>query len=333
MRSHFVTASRVATACAVAGAAAAMNGNCAAGTLIAADYATNATYLSGWSTNQNGGYGFGAWSFSGTSDPSDNSDPGGQQTMSSASPIGTAWTLFNLPQGTNSGSGISNVGRAITEPGGLQPGQTFETIINNPTAYHYYGGFDILFYNGADNLPAGNNNSALRTFVFNYFVTTWRTVDNSGTTPSPLTAATTAAAGMKVDFTLLSTNTYSLTLTPLSNPSAAFSHSGTLRTNLPINWVNYRLWNGPSSGPNDVANNFGISSMTIAGLTLNIQVVGPNAVLSWPTNSFGLQLASTLNLGTGVVWSTNFPPPVVVNGQNIITNPITGAQQYYRLQQ
>ena len=333
MRSHFVPSPTVTAACAVAGAAAILSGSCSAGTLIAADYATSATYLSGWSAGQNGGYGFGAWSFDGTDDPSGNPGPGGQQTMSSASPIGTAWTLFNLPQGTNSGSGISNVGRAITEPGGLQPGQTLETVINNPTAYHYYGGFDILFYNGTNNLPAGDNDCAIRTLVFNYFVTTWKIGDNLGTTPSPLTAATTGAAGMKFDFTLLSTNTYSLTLTPLSNPSAAFSHSGTLKTNLPINWVNYRLWNGPSTGPNDVADNFEISSLTIAGLTLNIQVAGPNAILSWPTNIPGFKLASTLNLGSGASWSTNFPSPAVVNGQNVVTNPIVNTSQFYRLQQ
>jgi hypothetical protein len=333
MRSHFIPRG-VAAACAVAGATTVLNGNCSAGTFVAADFATNSIYGSGWSAGQNGGYGFGAWSFNGTSDPSGNSDPGGQQTMSSASPIGTAWTLFNLPQGTNSGSGISNVGRAITGSGGLQPGQTFETVIQNPTAYHYYGGFDILFCNSADNLPAGVNTSALRTLVFNYFVTTWKVVDGSGPTPAPLTAATTAVAGMKLDFTLTSTNTYSVTLTPLSNPSGAFTHTGTLNTNLPINWINYRLWNGPSSGPNDVADNFEISYMTIAGLTLNIQIVGTNAVLSWPTNAMGFNLASTLNLGTGAAWSTNnLTSPVVVNGQNVVTNPITNVRQFYRLQQ
>ena len=74
-------------------------------------------------------------------------------------------------------------------------------------------------------------------------------------------------------------------------------------------------------------------SMTIAGLTLNIQMVGTNAVLSWPTNVPGFNLASSLNLGAGAVWSTNLPPPVVVNGQNVVTNPIANTQQFYRLQQ
>ncbi len=36
----------------------------------------------------------------------------------------------------------------------------------------------------------------------------------------------------------------------------------------------------------------------------------------------GFNLASSLNLGAGAVWSTNLPQPVVVNGQNVVTNPI-----------
>src|ERR1700690_4124932 len=106
MRSHFRISSGTAMACAVSGATAMMTGVCSA--QIAADYATNPTYSGGWAAGQNGGYGFGAWSFNGT-DPV----PGGQQGMSSSSPLGTAWTLFNL----SSTSGISTAGRAISEPG------------------------------------------------------------------------------------------------------------------------------------------------------------------------------------------------------------------------
>jgi hypothetical protein len=122
-------------------------------------------------------------------------------------------------------------------------------------------------------------------------------------------------------------------LTPLSNPSAAYTQSGTLDTNLPINWINFRLYFGPSAGPNDPANNLEISSMTIAGLTLNIQLAGGNAILSWTTNVPGFKLASTLNLGPTAVWSTNLPPPVVVGSQNVVTNPIANTKQFYRLQQ
>ena len=326
MRSHFVLSPRATAACAVAGATAVLSGHSAGGTLIAADYATNATYLSGWSTNQNGGYGFGPWSFDGTT-----ANPAGQyQGISTSAPIGTSWTL--LTHAIH--SGIANAGRAISEPGGLQPGQTLEMVVENPVGYYFYRGWDITCFNGTNNIPGGINDAALRTQVFAYFVTTWDIVDNDGDTETPIDLSTSAVAGMKFDLTLLSTTNYSLTLTPLSNPSAAYSQTGTLvTTNLPINWIDFRLYWSASTGLNDPTNNFEISSMTISGLTLNIQIAGSNAVLSWPTNAIGFNLASSSNLGTGASWSTNFPPPVIVNGQNVVSNPITNTKQFYRLQQ
>ena len=306
-----------------------MNGNCIAQTIIAADYATNSIYASGWSAGQNSGYGFGPWSFDGT-DPV----PAGQyEGMSTSSPLGTSWTLLTYDNHT----GLADVGRAITEPGGLQPGQTLETIIENPTGYHFYRGWDICFLNGTDNNPGGVNTSAIRTQLFAYFVTDWSISDDSGDTLTPLDLSTTASTGMKLDLMLTSTNAYSLTMTPLSDPSSAYTQTGMLTTNLPINWVNFRLYWGTSGGLTDTANNFEISSMTITGpapLTLNILLVDTNAVLSWTTNALGFSLASSLNLGAAAAWSTNnLPSPVVVNDQNVVTNPIAGTQQFYRLQQ
>jgi hypothetical protein len=341
MRSHFTLSSGVAAACAVAGATTMMASHGLAQTFVAADYATNPTYAGGWKTNQNGGYGFGPWSFDGTVSGMTNSvytngipNPGDQQGISTASPIGNAWTLFNITANPPpKGPGISNVGRAITEPGGLQPGQTFETIVDNPTGYHFFRGWDILFTGGPTNNPAGDNISALRVQVFAYFSAFWSVIDNDGSTPTPLDTGSTAADGMKLDLTMTSTNTYVLALIPLSNPSSTYMQSGTLTTNLPIRWVNYRLYWGPSSGVNDVADNYEISSMTISGLMLNIQVQGANAILSWP-NVTGFYLASTPALGLGAAWSTNgLPAPVMVNGQNIVTNPIAGSSQFFRLQQ
>lgn len=347
MRSHFLPRG-IAAGCAVAGAVTTLNGNCAAQTLVAADYATNSTYLSGWSAGQNGGNGFGAWSFDGTTSTMTNNvytngipDPGDQQAISSGSAIGTAWTLFNTTANPSpAGPGISDVGRAITEPGGLQPGQTLEVVLQNPSVFHYFRGWDILCLNGTDNYPAGQpadpSVSAIRTQLFDSAFynpgTNWSISDGNGSLPTTLYSGSTAAAGMKYDLTLTSTNTYVITLTPLSNPSAAYSQSGPLTTNLPINYVNFRLYFGPTTGPNDPADNLEISSMTIIGLTLNIQLAGGNAILSWTTNVPGFYLASSTNLGPSAVWNTNLPSPVVVNGQNVVTNPIAGTQQYFRLQ-
>lgn len=248
MRSHFT--SGAAIACAVTSALAMMPNTGAA--QIAYDTATDSTYASGWSAGQNGGYGFGAWSFDSTSG-------GSGQEMSSSSSIGTAWTLFNY----SSTSGISDVGRSITEAGGLQAGQTFEAIIQNPTAYHFYRGFDILFFNGTDNYASGVGSPiALRAQVFDYFGSDWKVTDGGGTTTSSLTQATTGTAGVRLDLALTSATTYLFTLTPL-NGAGAYSLSGTLGTSVPINYVNFRLYGNASTGPDDVADNFGISSMQI----------------------------------------------------------------------
>jgi hypothetical protein len=252
MKSHFLT-NGAAVVCALSGATAMMTGICS-GQVIASDHATDPTYAGGWAAGQNGGSGFGAWSFTGT-------DPAGtQHEMSSAAPLGTAWTLFN----NTSTNGISNAGRSI--PGGLQPGQTFETVIHNPTAYHFYRGFDLGFLNSTDNHLAGDNSASLSLNVFGYTFTgslpNWSVNDAGGSTTASLSPYTSAAAGMKLDLTLTSATTYSLILTPLSNPAAAYSQSGTLSG--PINWVQFRLYNTSSTGPNDITDNFGISYMTIS---------------------------------------------------------------------
>ena len=70
---------------------------------------------------------------------------------------------------------------------------------------------------------------------------------------------------------------------------------------------------------------------------LTISLSGTNIILTWPTNYVGFDytgftLQSTTNLfSPPVVWSTNLPAPVVVNGQNTVTNPLAATQQFYRL--
>jgi hypothetical protein len=55
--------------------------------------------------------------------------------------------------------------------------------------------------------------------------------------------------------------------------------------------------------------------------------------LTWPTNAAGLTftLQSTTNLVSLAVWSNVSPASAVVSGLNTVTNPISGAQQFYRL--
>src|SRR6267142_1543916 len=168
MRSHFLLSQGITATCAIAGALSMLPTNSPAQSLVAADYATNSTYASGWSAGQNGGYGFGPWSFNGT-----DATPAGQyQGMSTASALGRSWTLLTYAEH----SGLANSGRAILEPGGLQPGQTLELVIQNPLGDHFYRGFDICCLNGTNNNAPGVNTAALRTQVFDYVITDWRLV-------------------------------------------------------------------------------------------------------------------------------------------------------------
>jgi hypothetical protein len=68
---------------------------------------------------------------------------------------------------------------------------------------------------------------------------------------------------------------------------------------------------------------------------LTIAPSGSNVLVTWPTNNAGYDYAgftlqSTTNLASPV-WSANSPAPVVVNGENVVTNPISGARQLFRL--
>jgi len=364
MRSHFTLPRRVTAACAVVGATSLLNGNCSGQTLIAADYATNSIYAGGWAAGQNGGYGFGAWSFS--TDPISDGVTS-QNTMDSTSPydpFGMAWTLYNPigptpgvndsanppdygpPPGQPKGD-VARAGRALPN-GGLQPGQTFSTVISNPTEHRFYRGYTIILSTGSDNILYGGVGTAIAVGTFDYFMPGgWYTLQNFSSGGTGLYDTDTTTNGMELDVTLTGTNAYHLVMTPLGNPENAYSEDGTF-TNAVINWVTYQLYNTDSDfynftngiyspATNPQRTDFYIQSMTVSGpapLTLNIQVLGTNAVLTWPTNALGLNLASSLNLGAGAVWSTNgLPPPVVVNGQNVVTNPIAGTRQFYRLQQ
>jgi uncharacterized repeat protein (TIGR03803 family) len=65
---------------------------------------------------------------------------------------------------------------------------------------------------------------------------------------------------------------------------------------------------------------------------------GANAILTWPTNYAGFDytgftLQSTRSLVSPAVWTTVATGPVVIDGQNAVTNQISGTQQFYRLGQ
>jgi uncharacterized repeat protein (TIGR03803 family) len=65
---------------------------------------------------------------------------------------------------------------------------------------------------------------------------------------------------------------------------------------------------------------------------LTIGIGQSNIVLSWPISTKSYTLESTTNLQS-MPWATVPLAPVVVNGQNTVTNPISGIQQFFRLSQ
>jgi len=84
------------------------------------------------------------------------------------------------------------------------------------------------------------------------------------------------------------------------------------------------------------SNNGTVFSLALPPATppqLTISSSSTNVILTWPTNAAGFTLQSTTNLVSPAVWTTVSPAPVVVNGQNTVTNPISGTQQFYRLSQ
>jgi uncharacterized repeat protein (TIGR03803 family) len=81
-----------------------------------------------------------------------------------------------------------------------------------------------------------------------------------------------------------------------------------------------------------------VFSLSFPSPQLGIILSGTNVILTWLTNGDGLNYAgytleSTTNLFSPVVWGPVSVTPVVVNGQNTVTNPISSAQQYYQLSQ
>jgi uncharacterized repeat protein (TIGR03803 family) len=76
---------------------------------------------------------------------------------------------------------------------------------------------------------------------------------------------------------------------------------------------------GGSSGNGTV-----FSLFILPQVTMNLS--GTNIILTWPTNATGFKLQSTTNLVSPAVWTT-------INGQNTVTNPISGTRKFYRLSQ
>src|SRR6516164_5698686 len=297
MISHFLLDPRFLLACA-AGATAVLSGTANAQVTIASDAPSDPAYTNGWSAGANGGFGFTAWSFNGTYISAT------QHAMDSTSPynhFGLAWTLYlpngntpgnpfpcmpptidpndsiNAPPGPcGTGPDLSRAGRGFAE-GALQVGQTISVIVDNPTERRFYSGYTVVLTSGGSCFgyyPGCTGIKRLRVGTFEYFTYGRWYVDDTtqGGQHTTLFDSDTAAAGVRLDITLTDTNSYSLVMTPLANPSNAYTTSGTLLNSGPIDWIQIEHYNtdsdffnasGPHVAPNPHATDLYIGGMSI----------------------------------------------------------------------
>jgi hypothetical protein len=82
-----------------------------------------------------------------------------------------------------------------------------------------------------------------------------------------------------------------------------------------------------TAGPDKVV----LSAPITGGPELQVSTSGNNLIISWPVSATGFTLQTTLTLGASASWSTVTTPPVVVNGFNTVTVPMTGQASFYRL--
>lgn len=75
-----------------------------------------------------------------------------------------------------------------------------------------------------------------------------------------------------------------------------------------------------------------IFSLSFGTPQISITLSETNVILTWPTNATWFTLQSATNADSSV-WNTVSPGPVVVSGQNTVTNPISDPQRFYRLSQ
>jgi hypothetical protein len=213
--------------------------------LIAADSATNAPYDNGWQAGDNGGFGWGAWDFTGTYNT-----PVGQtiDIFSDPNDLGRAWTLFNAdaPPGPGNGTDIAQAGRAILG-GGLSVGQTVTVVVDNPTERRFFRGYTVRFNTGGGNtIYAGVPQSRMAVGTFEYFTNgKWYA---TGTGGDPTLFDVDTDHGMRIDLTLTGVDTFHLEMTPLNDPSIKYTKNGTLAgpAGAPIDWVEIELYNTDS---------------------------------------------------------------------------------------
>ncbi len=124
------------------------------------------------------------------------------------------------------------------------------------------------------------------------------------------------------------TNLY--TFTPTSGAGSTNSDGASLRAGL-LSLGNIFYGTADRGGIFGYGTVFSLALGSVIVPQLTITPSGANMLLTWPTNAVGFLLQSTTNLASPVIWTTNAPEPMVVNGQNTVTNPVSGSEKFFRL--
>jgi uncharacterized repeat protein (TIGR03803 family) len=115
----------------------------------------------------------------------------------------------------------------------------------------------------------------------------------------------------------------------ISYPAANATNSDGAAPTSGLLWLGNSLYGlAGAAGPGGYGTVF---SLLVTGPQLSIATVGTNVVLMWPTSPAGFSLEATTNLAPLPVWTTNSTVPLIIGGQNVVTNPISGAGQFFRL--
>jgi hypothetical protein len=186
--------------------------------IVASDDASQSAYSNGWQAGDNGGMGFGSWTFafSGNNLNGLLYPPQFIDTAPALPGNSLGAPAFGLTTGDqNNGFITSEVGRTFTVP--LAVGQTFSADVKgsalDPSAPAFTIGntFDLFGTNGSERFSLFTNNQ---------FQNDRWTATGDADTGIP------AGSAFHIDFTLVTVNTYNLVLSPVGGGVPYFTQNG-----------------------------------------------------------------------------------------------------------
>ncbi len=146
-------------------------------------------------------------------------------------------------------------------------------------------------------------------------IITFNPLPNRAIGEPPFMVSATSSSGLQVGFNLVSgpaaISGNTLTLTNTGTVAVRASQSGD---------ANY-----------DAASSVDQRFTIYGAPTLSASRIGQNVLLTWTTNVGGFALEAATNLAKVASWTQVTPTPAVVNGQNTVTNAVSGTQRFYRL--